>query len=153
MSSHVFHEVFLHLNCHTKGDHPTLRGQVEELTHAFLHEKAGRMKGTSLLALSGTDTHVHLAVRIEPSVTISEVVQELKGSSSHEVNRRMGHKALEWQRGYGVVSFGRKHLPWILDYIEHQREHHAAGRVHQRLEAFEPDEKGGTPREDIEKPG
>jgi putative transposase len=26
MSSHVFHEVFLHINWHTKGDHPTLRG-------------------------------------------------------------------------------------------------------------------------------
>lgn len=52
-----------------------------------------------------------------------------------------------------MVSFGRKHLPWILDYIGRQREHHAAGRVHQRLEVFEPDEKGGTPRREIEKPG
>ena len=153
MSSHVFHEVFLHLNWHTKGDHPTLRGQVEELTDAFLREKARRIKGAKLDALRGTDTHVHLAVQIEPFLTISELVQELKGASAHEVNRRLGHKALEWQRGYGVVSFGRKHLPWILDYIGRQREHHAAGRVHQRLEVFEPDEKGGTPRREIEKPG
>jgi putative transposase len=146
MSSHVFHEVFLHLNWHTKGDHPTLRRQTEELTHALLRDKAERCKGVKLHALGGTETHVHLAVQIEPFLTISSLVQELKGASAHEVNRRLGHKALEWQRGYGVVSFGRKHLPWILDYIERQREHHLGGRVHCRLEACEPDEGEGIGR-------
>ena len=140
MSSHVFHEVFLHFNWHTKSDYPALRGEVEQLTHTMLRQKASRIKGVRLHALGGTDTHVHLAVEIEPFVTISDLVQELKGASAHEVNRRLGRKAVEWQRGYGVVSFGRKNLPWILDYIQHQREHHAAGRVHQRLEACELDD-------------
>lgn len=147
MSSHVFHEILLHLNWHTKGDHPTLQGQVEQLAYTFLQQKAESIKGIHVHKLGGTDTHVHLAAEIEPSVTISELVQELKGASSHEVNRRIGHKALEWQRGYGVVSFGRKNLPWVLDYIERQREHHASGRVHHRLEVCEPDQCA------VEKPG
>ena len=140
MSSHVFHELYLHINWHTKSDHPTLRGEVEEFAYRFLREKAERIKGAHLHALGGTDTHVHLALEIEPFVKISDLVQELKGASSHEVNRRKGHKALQWQRGYGVVSFGLKNLPWILDYIEHQREHHAASQVHRRLETFDSDE-------------
>ena len=134
MASHVFSDVFLHINWHTKGDYPSLQGQVEQLTHALVRDEAERMKGVLLHKLGGTDNHVHLAVEIEPFVKISDLVQELKGASSFEVNRRMGHKALEWQRGYGVVSFGRKHLPWISDYIERQREHHATNRVHERLE-------------------
>jgi putative transposase len=140
MSSHVFHDIYLHINWHTRGDHPFLKGKVEELAYAFLREKAKRMKGVRLHALGGTGTHVHLAVQIEPFVTVSELVQELKGASSYEVNRRMGHKALEWQRGYGVVSFGRKNLPWITEYVEHQPQHHAAVRVHRRLEAYQPDD-------------
>lgn len=143
MSSHVFHELFLHLNWHTKADHPTLQGQVEQLTHTFLREKAQRLKGVRLHAIGGTDTHVHLAVQIAPFVLISELVQELKGATAREVNRRMGHKALEWQRGYGIVSFGRKNLPWVIEYVQRQREHHAAGRVQQRLEACEPDGPSG----------
>ena len=142
MSKHVFHELFLHFNWHTKGDHPTLQGQVEDLAHAFLREKAGRIKGARLHALGGADTHVHLALEIEPFVAISDLVQELKGATAHEINRRMGHKALEWQRGYGVVSFGRRNLPWVRDYVERQREHHAHGSVQPRLEACEPDEPG-----------
>ncbi len=46
----------------------------------------------------------------------------------------MGHKALEWQAGYGVVSFGTGDLPWVRDYVRNQREHHARGKVEDRLE-------------------
>lgn len=140
MSSHVFSEVLLHINWHTKGDHATLQGRTQDLAHTLLRAKAKTMKGLRLHALGGTETHLHVAVEIEPFVTISELVQELKGATAHEVNRRMGYKALQWQRGYGVVSFGRKNLPWIMAYIEHQHEHHAAGNVYARLETVPPTE-------------
>ncbi len=138
MSSHVFHEIFIHLNWHTKHDQPLLRGRTEELAHRALQNKASRMKGVSILELGGTDDHVHLAVQIEPPATISDLVQELKGASAFEVNQLVRHKALEWPRGDGVVSFGRRHLSWVVEYIRHQREHHAQGTTHVRLEAHEP---------------
>ncbi len=103
--------------------------------------------------LGGTDTHVHLAVQIEPFVCISELVGELKGASAHEVNHRLRHKALEWQRGYGVVSFGRRNLEWVCDYIARQREHHASRKVEWRLEAAEgPEEAGAADRQASESP-
>jgi hypothetical protein len=43
-----------------------------------------------------------------------------------------------------VVSFGQKQLPWIVEYIDHQREHHSSGRVFGRLEAYEADEDGDS---------
>ena len=93
-------------------------------------------------AVGGTDDHVHVALAIEPLVTISDMNQELKGFSSHEVNRRLSRKALEWQRGYGVVSFGRAHLDWVVNYVLNQREHHATGKSEVRLEVCD-DEKSG----------
>ena len=41
---------------------------------------------------------------------------------------------LQWQSGYGVVSFGTKDLPWVSDYIRNQKEHHASGKALERLE-------------------
>ena len=134
VSGHVYHEIYLHLNWHAKNDAPLLTGTVEEGVHAQMRAKCRAVKGVYLHGLGGTDTHVHVAVSVEPSVTVSDLVQELKGFSAHEVNRRLGYKAVQWQRGYGVVSFGRAHLDWVLDYIGRQREHHAAGRVEARLE-------------------
>lgn len=148
MSSHVYHEIFLHFNWHTKGDLPLLTGDLETLAHAELQTKCRRIKGAYLHGLDGTDTHVHLALSIEPFVTISELVQEPKGASSFEVNRRMNRKVLEWQRGYGVVSFGKNHLDWVLDYVHRQREHHATGQVQARLEVCDAvDEDGRSPAE------
>ncbi len=145
MSSHVYHEIFLHFNWHTKGDLPLLTGELETLAHAELMGKCRRIKGAYLLGLGGTDTHVHLALSIEPFVTISDPVQELKGACSFEVNRRMNRKALEWQRGYGVVSFGKTHLDWVLDYVHRQREHHANGRIQARLEVCDSQQESSEP--------
>ncbi|MCK6484562.1 MAG: transposase [Phycisphaerae bacterium] len=113
---------------------PLLTGELETLTHAELKEKCRRIKGAYLHGIGGTDTLVHLAVSIKPFVTISELVQELKSASSFEVNKRINRKALEWQRGYGVVSFGKRNLDCVLDYVHRQREHYGSGRLSARLE-------------------
>ena len=148
MSGHVYHEIFLHLNWHTKENRALLRGNVEKVTYQVLRDKCRVAKGVYLHGLGGTDDHVHLALSIEPFVTLSELVQQLKGASSHEVNREMEQKILEWQRGYGVVSFGKAHLDWVLDYIKHQREHRAKGELQPRLEI-----SSETPQTDFEKSG
>ena len=85
--------------------------------------------------------HVHLAINIEPFVTISDLVGDLKGACSHEINQQRRMKALQWQRGFGVVSFGMKQLPWVQEYIANQKEHHASGQVFDRLERTEFDEE------------
>jgi putative transposase len=134
MASHVFHEIYLHLTWHTKDDASLLVPGFESLVHEVITGRCHQTKGVYLHAINGTPTHVHLAINIEPHVTISEFVGELKGYSSHEVNKQERMKRLEWQRGFGVVSFGKKHLPWVQDYIARQKEHHATGQLEGRLE-------------------
>jgi hypothetical protein len=43
-------------------------------------------------------------------------------------------QVLQWQTGYGAVSFGTGDLGWVKEYIRNHREHHAHGRIHDRLE-------------------
>ena len=47
---------------------------------------------------------------------------------------------LEWQGGYGAVSFGTKDLEWVKAYVRNQRQHHAQGTVHERLERITSEE-------------
>lgn len=142
MSSHVYHEIYVHLNWHTKNNARLLQDAMEQRTHDAIRAKANRMKGVQLLEIGGTDDHVHLALRLAPYVSISDAVAELKGGSSFDVNKQSGHRALEWQRGYGVVSFGQQNLRWVAAYIANQREHHAAGTIQARLEVCEGPEDG-----------
>jgi len=136
MSHNYYSEIYLHLTWHTKLSRPLLTPDVESLTWRCLREKAAALGDVQIHEIGGIETHVHLAISIEPTVTISEMVGALKGYSSHEVNRRLGmaSRVLEWQTGYGVVSFGAKDLPWVVEYIKNQRAHHARGRAQDRLE-------------------
>ncbi|MBW3598722.1 MAG: IS200/IS605 family transposase [Planctomycetes bacterium] len=142
MSSHVYHEIYLHLNWHTKLSQPLLTDNLEPAVHNFLCDRCGAMKGVYFHSVGGTETHIHLAVNIEPFVCISDMVRELKGACSHDINERLRRKALEWQRGFGVVSFGMKNLDWVLEYIAKQKEHHAIGTVRTRLERTRFDDDG-----------
>ncbi len=136
MSQNYYAEIYLHLTWHTKLSRPMLNPQVADLTYAALREKAANLGGILIHDIGGIATHVHLSVSIRPTVTISEMIGALKGYSSHEVNRRAsrGGKVLEWQTGYGVVSFGAKDLEWVSAYIRNQEAHHASRTDQERLE-------------------
>jgi len=144
MSAHVFHEIYLHFNWHTKGDSPLLTPTLEPIVHEFLQSRCQSTNGVYFHAVGGTATHVHLAIHIEPQICISDLVGDLKGACSFEINKQKRFKALEWQRGFGVVSFGRKQLPWVNDYIARQKEHHQTGRVQARLEKVTNDDDGSA---------
>jgi putative transposase len=68
---------------------------------------------------------------------ISKWIGQLKGGSSFYINKFANQKLLEWQRGYGIVSFGTKDLLWVVKYILNQKEHHKKGSTHERLEKYD----------------
>jgi putative transposase len=102
--------------------------------HEVLTERCRATDGVILHAINGTKDHVHLAINSTPEICISDLVRILKGGSAHDVNEVERMKRLEWQRGYGVVSFGRRNLTWVTKYIAGQKEHHAQGTIRKRLE-------------------
>jgi len=146
MGSHVFSEIFIHLNWHTKGDQPLLNDNVRIGVQKFLSERIQATKGVRLHAIGGTATHVHVAVRIEPFVCISDFVGDIKGASSRQMNKHSLRKVLEWQRGFGAVSFGAKQLGWVKRYVENQEEHHRKREVFERLERYDTWEESEKPR-------
>ena len=45
------------------------------------------------------------------------------------------------ERGFGVVSFGKQNLAWVLAYVANQKQHHAAGTAVERLECADRDDE------------
>jgi putative transposase len=135
MSAHVFHEIYLHLNWHTQSDLPLLRDDIERAVHSFIRDRCRASKGVRFEGVGGTPTHVHLVVQLEPFVCPSTLVGDLKGASAREINKRLRRQALRWQRGFGVVSFAKRHLGGVLDYVARQKELHAARTLKDALES------------------
>lgn len=135
MPRNVYAEINLHITWHTRDNSPVMVDTVESNLHRYLKHRALQTEGVVVHEINGMPDHVHLAVSIPPALGISEWIGELKGASAHHINHEIcNRKVLTWQTGYGVVSFGTKDLPWVVEYIRNQKSHHAAGSVHERLE-------------------
>lgn len=141
MPRRVYYEINLHITWHTKLSTPLISPEIEPALFRFLKHKVLETPETFFHAVGGTETHIHLAVSIPPTLNIAEWIGKLKGASSHHINHQIANrKALDWQEGYGVVSFGTKDLKWVKRYVENQKEHHAKGKTFDRLERINRDD-------------
>jgi REP element-mobilizing transposase RayT len=69
--------------------------------------------------------HTHALVDLPTNLTIEQVVQLLKGSSSHWINEnRLLRGRFAWGRGYGAFSVSHSDIDRVCKYIANQGEHH-----------------------------
>jgi putative transposase len=141
MPRRVYSEINLHITWHTKNNAYMITNQIESELYGFLKNKIVETQEVYFHAIGGISDHIHIAVSVPPTLKIDDWIGKLKGGSSYFVNHNVAdHKVLEWQNGYGIVSFGTKDLKWVKAYILNQKEHHREKTTHERLEKIERDE-------------
>jgi len=111
--SNYYAEINLHMVWHTKESSPLLTPRIEAIVHHEIRGRCIKTPGVFIPEIGGIETHVHVRVSIAPIITVSDLIGQLKGGSSHDANQKLGRKLLEWQNGYGVVSFGTRDLEWV----------------------------------------
>jgi len=78
-----------------------------------------------LLAINGMPDHIHLLIGLRPNQSVSDLMQDIKGSSSKWINdKRLVGGKFSWQEGYGAFSYSKSDLSNVLHYISNQQEHH-----------------------------
>ena len=118
MSTRAYSEINLHFVWHVNGNRPIISEAIEPRLHRYIRSYALQAKGLIFQEIGGTETHIHIAVTIPPTLLISEWIGKLKGASSHYVSHELANrKLLDWQTGYGVVSFGSKDLEWVPEPV------------------------------------
>ncbi len=84
-----------------------------------------RAHGMTAVQVGGVDDHVHLLLGYPPTVSLSDAVKKIKGSSSKWMSERFeGFAGFRWQDGYGAFSIGQTQVADTVRYIQRQREHH-----------------------------
>lgn len=77
------------------------------------------------LVINGTENHIHILFGMRPSQSLSDLMQDIKGSSSKWINEKKFLKGkFAWQEGYGAFSYSKSQLPVLINYINNQKEHH-----------------------------
>jgi putative transposase len=81
--------------------------------------------GHKMFAINGMPDHVHALVSMNPKQAPSDLMHDVKRSSSLWINEnRLVMGKFSWQEGFGVFSYGNSQIPDIANYIEQQKKHH-----------------------------
>lgn len=102
----------------------------------YLHDYA-KEKGIYMKINFVNADHVHALIDLPTNLSIEEVMQFLKGSSSHWVNEQnLAAGRFGWGRGYGVFSVSESGVAEVANYISNQEEHHRKRDFTQELKLF-----------------
>lgn len=120
--AHTYTTNLLHCVFSTKERAASIPASLHEQLCAYTSGIA-RNIGIELLAIGGTENHIHILISLPCTRTLSEVVQKLKANSSRWI--REHGVAFSWQEGYGAFSVSASQVDAVKNYIRHQPEHHA----------------------------
>jgi len=82
-------------------------------------------KGHKPLAIYCMPDHVHFLIGLNPDHKISDLVKEIKISSSNFIRENVSNgNKFYWQEGYGAFSYAKSQLDNVVKYILNQPEHH-----------------------------
>lgn len=135
-----FWKCYFHIIWTSYQREPLITSQMEQVVFETIKRKSADMS-CEIIAINGVADHIHVAVSIPPKVAVAEWVRNVKGLSAHEINERFPNLSthFRWQNSYGVLTFGAKNLPFVIDYIENQKIHHADQTLQPYLEQVDDD--------------
>ena len=120
----AYSNLIYHLIFSTKHREPLITPQLQKELYPYI---AGILQGqeSHLLEIGGIHNHVHLLIRLDPVISVSEIVRLVKANSSKWANERSTRDGrFGWQRGYGAFTVSVSQLNAVRQYVINQEEHH-----------------------------
>jgi len=116
--------ILIHLVFSTKNREPFITPTVESELHPYMATIFHDHRSPSLV-IDGTSDHVHTLFALGRTITIADLVEEVKTNSSKWIKTK-GHefKNFHWQKGYGAFSIGQSNVGALKRYIHSQKQHH-----------------------------
>ena len=124
-SSHTVYDLKYHLVWITKYRKKVLKGAVGERLRELVREIC---KSNDVEIIKGyvSQDHIHLFVSVPPHMSVSKLVQLIKGKTSIKIQQEFKVIQKEfwgrhlWARGYFAASSGNVTDEIIMQYIENQ---------------------------------
>jgi len=115
-------QIYLHLVFSTKDRQPFLVDQG--LRTEMFSYLAGtcRSLDSPALQVGGMPDHIHILCRLSKTITIADMIRELKRESSKWAKAHV--PTFAWQKGYGSFSLSPAHVRPLEKYILGQEAHH-----------------------------
>lgn len=125
MKPNTYSKLYAHIVFSPKGRTSLLTDSIRQITHKYIY---GIITGKRCfpVAINGTKDHVHILLGFPPTVTISDLVRDIKRSSSIFINeRKKSYLKFRWQEGFAAFTVGYREVDRVYKYILNQEQHHS----------------------------
>lgn len=122
--ANTYSQLYIQIVFAVSGRQNLIHPQRREELHKYITGVITK-RGQKLLAVFCMPDHVHILVAILPSISISELVRDIKAGTSNFINKQgwvRGH--FNWQEGFGAFSYSRSQVDSVCRYVLNQELRH-----------------------------
>ena len=122
--ANTYSQIYIQIVFAVKGRQNLIAKENREELHKFITGIVTNRE-QKLLAIFAMPDHVHILVGLKPSISISDLVRDIKAGSSKFINDSKWIKGkFNWQEGFGAFSYSKSNLDNVVKYILNQEERH-----------------------------
>jgi REP element-mobilizing transposase RayT len=120
----TYSQIYIQIVFAVKGKQNLIQNDNREELHKYITGIV-QNRGQKILAIFCMPDHTHVFIGLQPSITVSDLVRDIKAGSSKFINDNKWMKGkFNWQEGFGAFSYSRSHIDNVVHYILNQQEHH-----------------------------
>lgn len=126
----------LHLVFSTRARTPWLKDHIRPELHAYLAGVFSNLQSPTKV-IGGVEDHVHCLFSLSKNLSLANVVEEVKKSSSRWIKESFPDlNQFYWQRGYAAFSVSESNVEAVANYVQRQVEHHHKSTFQEELRAL-----------------
>ena len=134
--SKAFTKVYIHYVWATKKRQNVLTKKVIESLKTHIREYC-QQKGIYVYEVNGFLNHLHLLIDLPATKSVAEVINLIKGESSHWINStNLLPGKFAWQIRYSAFSVSASKKKVVANYIRNQESHHRKKSFIEELKLF-----------------
>ena len=120
----TYSQIYIQIVFAVKGRHNLIPKNKREELHKFITGIV-QNREQKMLSIFCMPDHTHILVGLQPSISISDLVRDIKaGSSKHITDNNWVDGKFNWQEGFGAFSYSKSQVDNVIKYILNQEEHH-----------------------------
>jgi REP element-mobilizing transposase RayT len=121
---HSFNKIWIHAIWSTKERYPLIITTAEKKIYDLMSNEFIEA-GCPVRIINGMADHVHSLFLLNPNKAVTDIIKQVKGSCSHEINKQnITKEKFAWQTGYAAYSVSESATEKVYHYIKNQKKHH-----------------------------
>jgi len=123
--AHSYVKIWIHSIWSTKNRQSLIHQEVEDIIYGYMRGQYIDT-GCKVRIINGMPDHVHSLFLLNPNKSIAEVINQVKGCTSHSINQNeIIPEKFSWQTGYAAFSVSESAVDRVEQYIINQKHRHS----------------------------